>query len=129
MAGQFHVVKIRSDDVAELRNMDRKLPAIVYVHGYRGFRLNLDQANYARRIARDGYAVFVPNSFACTWRTERCWMQNGADMSLRLDEIRNAVARIRDLRRSWIFSTRIALVDWFKWRTFVAATLTMPTQD
>jgi len=69
-----------------------KLPTIIFFHGCLG--LGIEPSLFGK-LARWGFAVFAPDSFARTGREHTCY--SGESQPLRHEEIRYAVARARML--------------------------------
>ena len=67
-----------------------KLPTIIFIHGCNGFA---GQESFFGKLARWGFAVIVPDSFARTGRVATCG--SGMARPLRQEEIRYAVAQAR----------------------------------
>lgn len=91
---------------AQLRNPGGKMPAAVFLHGCAGLPGNTVFVEY---LARQGIAVFAPNSFGRSGRRAACYAQKGTPVyEYRAEEIAYALARVREI--SWVDGSRIILV-------------------
>jgi dienelactone hydrolase len=91
---------------------DTRLPLVIYLHGCAGFHGG-NRAD-ARLLARQGYAVIAPDSFAradkplsCDWRNGRAGLHWGV-IFFRLAEAHHALRQARAL--PWVDTGRIALI-------------------
>ncbi len=80
-----------------------KLPTIIFIHGCKG--LGIETILFGK-LARWGFAVFAPDSFARTGRVSSC--NSGTAQPFRHEEIRYAVARARML--PWVDADNLILL-------------------
>jgi len=79
---------------------DRPLPTVIFLHGCSGYREGAYQAAYPRALARAGFAVFIPDSFARPDRVQACGNVRIDTVDLRRAEVRETVRRLR--RIPWV---------------------------
>lgn len=86
--------------VAELDNQN-PLPAVIFLHGCEGFQVHFWEANFPIALAKAGYVVFIPDSFARgPQRTQACHKVRWDTLVLRHGEVDEAVKRLQAM--SWI---------------------------
>ena len=85
-----------------------RLPAVIFLHGCRGFGTGNGFVPY---FLDEGFAVFAPNSFARPGRTPFCNGGSSIPMEERIDfrreELEFTLARLRDV--PWIDTSRLIL--------------------
>ena len=100
-------------DIGEKRTQDclaaipanRRVPAVVYIHGCTG-----PNYNYLRHLSKIGYPAFGPNSFARTGRRKDCEVGPSKHtlVKMRIAEATHALQQLRSL--PWIDPDRIHLM-------------------
>lgn len=83
---------------------DKKLPAVVFLHGCAG--INSRQTSVMSLFVDAGYATFMPDSMARPDRRRECG-QASKYVHLRFDDINYALARIREM--PWVDHERLVL--------------------
>ena len=88
------------------------LPTIIHMHGCTG--IGSADIDFARHLARNGFAVIVPDSMARSWRPLQCdpWTQTGGYnlfvYDFRQAEIAYALEEIKDL--GWVDRRNLFLI-------------------
>ncbi len=82
------------------------LPVVVYAHDCAG--LGPEVAVWADRLARQGYAVIAPDSFARSGRTPTCAPGDVDALLMREAEIRYALGQVRT--QSWVRQRAVFLL-------------------
>ncbi len=83
-----------------------KRPAVIYLHGCDGLRRRA-QLDFWEGLARQGYAIFMPDSFSREYRVQKCGRQGTWTYAARLAEIDYALERIGEL--GWVDSGSLVL--------------------
>jgi dienelactone hydrolase len=78
----------------------KPLPAVVFLHGCEGFKPTFWEANFPIALAKAGYVVFVPDSFARPDRKQACHFVRWNTLVLRHAEIDDARQRLQ--RVAWV---------------------------
>lgn len=125
--GQLIEGEMRHQRLRErLARLGERRPAVVFVHGCAG--LGRGNLRYMRLLARAGYAVIAPDSFARRYRPETCLPSQrrpipGAPFrrvgQMRQEEIRHAAHRVRSA--PWADQRNLFLMGHSQGGTAVAA--------
>lgn len=117
-----------SDDFIQqkLAGLKRKRPTVIFAHGCAG--LGRGNLRYMRLLARAGYAVIAPDSFARRYRPETCDPSRHRGIKgaphrrvgrMRQEEIHHADYRVRRIR--WVDRKNLFLMGHSQGGTAVAA--------
>lgn len=117
-----------SDDFVQrkLASLKKKRPTVVFAHGCTG--LGRGNLRYMRLLARAGYAVIAPDSFARRYRPETCDPSRRRGIKgaphrrvgrMRQEEIHHAAYRVRRIR--WVDRKNLFLMGHSQGGTAVAA--------
>lgn len=110
----------------KLLGLEKKRPTVIFVHGCAG--LGRGNLRYMRFLARAGYAVIAPDSFARRYRPETCDPSRHRGIKgaphrrvnqMRQEEIHHAVYRVRQLH--WIDQENLFLMGHSQGGTAAAA--------
>jgi len=96
----------------------RKLPVVVYLHGCAGLKWSRGEA-FFERLARAGYVLVAPDSFARSYRPKMCGSANAWKDAVRNSEIRFAAEQLAGL--PWADQDKLVLMGHSEGGEIVAA--------
>jgi dienelactone hydrolase len=122
----FSVFGLMGDETTQARlariPQNQRFATLVFIHGCNG--LYMPEWSFLNSLAKEGFAIVAPDSFAREFRTSLCGSQNASNLgawtnSVRFSEIRFAAEQLREAR--WADRDNLFLMGHSEGGTYVAA--------